>query len=221
VKKEYSVLFVGKSNSQHVQRALSFCQSNFLDVRSELGMAAQKQLPDDLKAWKGDYIFSYLSPWVIPHWLLERATRAALNFHPASPDYPGIGCYNFALYDGVDTYGATCHHMAGKVDTGDIVAVKRFRLFETDTVESIFTRTQDHLLSLFYDVIELIREDQQLPKSTEKWARKPYTRRDLNELATITPDMTGAEIKRRVRATTFGDWRPKVELHGFVFELKD
>ncbi|HTW32296.1 MAG TPA: formyltransferase family protein, partial [Candidatus Sulfotelmatobacter sp.] len=133
MKKNYSVLFLGKSNSQYVERALSFCQRNFVDVQTGLGIFGQDDLPEDLRWWKGDYIFSYLSPWIIPDGLLERANRAALNFHPASPDYPGIGCYNFALYDEVDTYGATCHHMAKEVDAGDIVAVKTFRVFPTDT----------------------------------------------------------------------------------------
>ncbi len=80
----------------------------------------------EARSWQGDYIISYLSRWVVPAELLERARRAAVNFHPASPDYPGIGCNNFALYENAAEYGVTCHHMAPRVDSGEIIAVRRF-----------------------------------------------------------------------------------------------
>src|SRR4030095_109021 len=90
--------------------------------------------PQDLHNWKGDLIISYLSQWIIPQLLLEKAAVAALNFHPGPPEYPGIGCTNFAIYDNVDEFGVTCHHMAARVDTGKIIAVKRFPVYESETV---------------------------------------------------------------------------------------
>lgn len=220
-KNEYSVLFLGKSKDEHTQRALSFCQDNFASVEFHLGRFGQGRLPEDISWWSGDYIISYLSPWVVPDSLLKRAKQAALNFHPASPDYPGIGCNNFALYDGVNEYGATCHHMASQVDTGNIVAVKRFPVFKTDSVTSILSRTHDHQLSLFYDVMSLIVNGEKIPTSVERWTRKPFTRKELNELAQISADMTKDEITKRIRATTFDSWKPTIEIHGFVFELKE
>jgi hypothetical protein len=44
-----------------------------------------------------------------------------------------------------------------------------------------------------------------LPLSQEKWTRKPYTRKQLNELCELTPDMSPEEKARRIRATTYGD----------------
>ncbi len=66
------------------------------------------------------YIISFVSPWIIPENLLNSAQKAAINFHPGPPDYPGTGCYNFALYEGTKKYGVTAHHMEKKVDTGNI-----------------------------------------------------------------------------------------------------
>ena len=54
--------------------------------------------PKEAKKWQGDYIISYLSRWIVPSYLLNNAKIASFNFHPASPEYPGIGCNNFALY---------------------------------------------------------------------------------------------------------------------------
>jgi methionyl-tRNA formyltransferase len=215
------VLVVGKSNDEHASRALQFLQDNFSEVSFHLGRFGQGKLPEAVLDWQGDYIISYLSPWVVPDTLLKRASRAALNFHPATPDYPGIGCNNFALYDNVTEYGAMCHHMAPVVDTGKVVAVKRFRVFPTDTVASILARTHDHQLSLFYDIMSLVVDGKPIPESTETWSKAPLTRKELNALARVTPEMTKEEVARRIRATSFGAWRPTVEIHGYVFELKE
>lgn len=177
-------------------------------------------LPEDVKWWSGDYIISYLSRWVVSEYLLKKAKIASINFHPASPDYPGIGCINFALYDDAKEYGVTCHHMDASVDTGAIIAVKRFPIFATDDVASLLTRTYDYQLVLFYEIMSLILEDKALPVSKERWMRKALTRKEFNALMRITPNMSQQEIAKRVKATSYNEWKPSIELHGFVFELK-
>jgi methionyl-tRNA formyltransferase len=51
--------------------------------------------------------------------------------------------------------------------------------------------------------MSLILEGKELPASDESWKRKPYKRKELNELCKITPDMPEEEIRRRVKAVTF------------------
>lgn len=218
-RKECSVLFLGKQNDEHVEKALAFCQRNLSDVTAHLGEWGDP-LPEDVESWEGDYIISYLSRWVVPEALLNRAKVAAINFHPASPDYPGIGCNNFALYEEASEYGVTCHHMAPRVDTGSIVAVRRFPVFPEDNVASLLSRTYDYQLVLFYEVVNHILRGDDLPTAEESWTRSPFSRKEFDELGRITPDMSEDEVARRVRATAFGKWKPTVELQGFVFELK-
>jgi methionyl-tRNA formyltransferase len=218
-KRKCSVLFLGKKNDKHLEKALSFCHLNITDVTAHLGEWGDP-LPERIEAWQGEYIISYLSRWVVTESLLNRARIAAINFHPASPDYPGIGCNNFALYEDAKEYGVTCHHMAPRVDTGAIIAVKRFPVYPTDNVASILTRTYDYQLTLFYDVMNLIIRDQELPVSEERWTRKPISRKEFDALMRLSPDMTKEEMTKRIRATTFGEWQPGIELHGFYFELK-
>lgn len=150
-----SILFLGKKRDEHVEKALSFCQRNFTNVTTHLGKWGDP-LPEDIGWWDGEYIISYLSRWVVPDYLLKKAKKAALNFHPASPNYPGIGCNNFALYEEAKEYGVTCHHMAPRVDTGPIIAVERFPVFPTDTVASLLLRTYDYQLVLFYKIMNII-----------------------------------------------------------------
>ncbi|MGC8857313.1 MAG: formyltransferase family protein [Anaerolineae bacterium] len=216
---ESSILFLGKADDPYCVRALEFCQASFARVTFCLGRWGDP-LPAEIRAWEGDYIISYLSRWVVPAELLRRARRAAINFHPASPEYPGIGCNNFALYEGATEYGVTCHHMAEKVDTGAIIAVRRFPVYPQDDVASLLQRTYEHQIELFFEIVGLLAEGKELPVSSEKWTRPPFTRKQFNELFRITPEMSPEEIARRIRAVSFEQWQPYIELHGFRFEYK-
>lgn len=215
---QLSILFLGKANDPHCSVALQFCRSNYAAVQSFLGEWGDS-LPDAIGRWEGDYIISYLSRWVLPPRVLKRARRAAINFHPASPDYPGFGGNNFALYEEAKEFGVTCHHMAPQVDTGPIIAVKTFPVFSTDGVESLLQRTYDHQLTLFYEVTSAILNGSQLPSSNRTWTRKPFTKKQLDELEKIDIHMTREEVRKRIRSATFKKWRPRIEFHGFVFEL--
>lgn len=172
--------------------------------------------------WKGDYIISFLSPWIVPESLLNKA-KISINFHPAPPKYPGIGCYNFAIYNQDKEYGVTCHHMLPKVDTGKVIKIRKFQMYETDTIFSLKERTMKHLIKLFYDIFEDMIQNKPLPTSEEQWSRKPYTRKDFQELCRVTRDMDDGEIKRRIRATYFPGAidLPYIEIAGNKFILKN
>ncbi|MCP5053194.1 MAG: hypothetical protein GY940_38875 [bacterium] len=218
-KSKYSILFLGKEEDGHCSKALKFVRKNFPDVSAYLGKWGDP-LPEDIGSWDGDYIISYLSRWIVPGYLIKKAKVAAINFHPASPDYPGIGCNNFALYEEAGEYGVTCHHMAAKVDTGNIIAVKRFPVFSTDDVGSLLIRTYDFQLILFYEVVGQVLRNEPLPSSKETWTRKPFSRKEFNKLGVISPEMTVEEIEKRVRATSYGVFQPTIKIGGHIFELK-
>lgn len=213
------ILFLGKDKDEHCSKALEFVKRNFKDVTTYLGKWGDP-LPENIGFWDGDYIISYLSRWVVPEHLLNSARIAAINFHPASPDYPGIGCNNFALYDEAKEYGVTCHHMANKVDTGNIIDVLRFPVFPGDNVDSLLSRTYDFQLVLFYKIIGNILKNEPLPSSKEEWTRKPISRKEFNRLSVIDPTMPKEEIEKRIRATSYREFQPMIKIAGHTFELK-
>ena len=212
------VLFFGKKGDQYCLKALQFCQSNFEKVYYYLGVKGDRW-PENIGLCDCDYIISYRSNWIIPEYLLKNANIASINFHPGSPDYPGVGCTNFALYENSKEYSVTCHHMESKVDTGRIISVKSFPICSTDTVATLTSKTYDIQLFQFFEVMEVILNGEQLPKSEKKWQRIAFTRKDLDELGRITPTMSKNEIARRIRATSYKKWRPILEMHGFKFEF--
>ena len=213
-----SVLFLGKAADEKCSRALSMIQQHFARVTSYLGNWGDP-LPPGLAHWEGDYVISYLSRWIVPANVLESTKLAAINFHPGPPEYPGFGCVNFALYENAKEYGVTCHHMAPRVDSGPIIAVKRFALVAEDNVESVLARSHACLLELFQDIISGLIKSGELPESGEQWSRKPFSRKQLDELGVLRVDMPEAEVARRIRATNYAQWKPKLVLGPFEFEL--
>jgi methionyl-tRNA formyltransferase len=165
-------------------------------------------------------VLSFLSPWIVPLQLLNRSD-IAINFHPGTAEYPGIGCYNFALYEGAQEYGAICHHMAPKVDTGPIIAERRFNIFPHETVESLKLRTMVTMINLYHEIVGFIASGRPLPSSDLQWAREAFTRKELESLGRISLEMSPDEIKKRVRAMTYPGF-PGVKLHvgGVSFETQ-
>jgi methionyl-tRNA formyltransferase len=179
-------------------------------------------LPKDI-GHEPEIILSFLSPWILPKYIIQ-LTDIALNWHPASSNYPGIGCYNFALYDEAAEYGATCHYMAEKVDTGGIVEERTFPTFRSDTVETLKLRTMVTMTAMFHDTICKIASGWKPPLCGKSWSRRPFTRKELDGLATIDVNMSADEVRRRIRATTYPGYPgPSIELGGekFFFPVQD
>lgn len=169
-----------------------------------------------------DVLISYLSPWIIPAGLLAKTRRWNINFHPGPPEYPGIGCFNFAIYNNEKKYGVTAHLMEAKVDSGKIIGIKRFSLIPEDDVFSLSEKSYTAMLNLFYEVMDNILNKGKIATCKEGWKRKPYTRKELNELCRINTEMDEQEIRRRVRATKYpGMPGAYVELGGYKFEYHD
>jgi methionyl-tRNA formyltransferase len=214
------ILFIGKADDQYSKYAGDFINLHFPGTLTIYGKRGEL-FPQEAADWKGDIIISYLSQWIIPDKVLKNAAVMAINFHPGPPDYPGIGCTNFAVYDGVSEYGVTCHHMLAKVDTGNIISVKRFPVYKTDTVFSITQRCYALILDQCFEIFDYIIQGKSLPESKEFWTRKPYLRKELNKLCRITPDMPVEEINKRIKATNFVKHWAFMQVGDNIFKLVD
>ena len=73
--------------------------------------------------------------------------------------------------------------------------------------------------TMFDNLVEYIIKYDSLPKCTEKWLRNPYKRSELEELSTITINMTEAEIDKRIKSTYFpGKPAPYISFKNRKFE---
>lgn len=160
----------------------------------------------------GDYLISFLSPWIVTEEELARYDTA-INFHPGTVDYPGIGCYNFALYDEAIEFGATCHHMLPKVDTGAVVLERRFAMRANHSVETLKLDTMNLMLGMFRDIAAVVGAGRELPRSPLHWTRKPFTHRDMEALKIIRLPADIGEVRRRIRATVYPGYPGPVLVH--------
>lgn len=214
------ILFIGKDNDRYAKIASEYLKEIFPNAKIVFGVRGVK-FPEELLTWKGDYLFSYLSQWIIPGAVLENASKGAINWHPGPPSYPGIGCTNFAVYNGEKEFGITCHYMLPKVDTGKIIETAIFPVLDKDSVFSITQKCYSSILNSFYRILEKIAAGESLPSSNETWTRKPYTRKELDALSEIKPDMSAEEIDLRIKATTYDKPWAFVDIQGRRFYWRD
>ena len=210
--------FLKKIEKMFVKEAIEFTKNKINEIDVFHGKATDP-FPPEVKHQNYDLLISYISPWIVPKAVLNQTKKWNINFHPGSTEYPGIGCFNFAIYNSAKEFGTTAHIMESTVDTGEIIGVKRFSMTEEDTVESLSQNTYSVLLSLYKDIISYIVANDSLPHCAENWKRKPYKRSELEDLATINTNMVEQEIEKRIRATYYpGKPAPFIVINGQKFE---
>ena len=199
-----------------------FANSSFVIEVLRIEFGKKKPLEHDFQC---DWLISYVCPWVIPQRVLQQA-RHNVNFHPGPPDYPGTGCYNFALYNGETQYGVTAHEMKPKVDSGTIYAVRRFPILPDDSVDTLQDRADGIMFGLFEETLRKIAggTNPVAADPPEQWhpTKKATTSKDLDRLRVIPLDADDYEVARRARAMAHRRYPTGgacVELHGCRFYI--
>jgi methionyl-tRNA formyltransferase len=221
------VLFFGRFDCQSSSKALNHLTKLGFKVTAVFSKGYGDALPDEIKSWTGDYIFCFRSMYILPKYLIDKAKVAAINFHPGSPEFPGSGCLNYALYENSKLYGVTSHLMTEKVDDGQIIECRRFPIHSTDDVDSLLERTHAKLLDLFFDIISGIALNggnyigESLNNSRDvKWSGVKRKIKDLDDLSIIDIGVSKNELEKLIRAACTEKFPLKIKLHGYEFILK-
>lgn len=221
------VLFFGLRGCHYSEKAEALLRTQGFDVLSASCAGRSDRLPQFVHEWSGDYILSFRTYFILPKRVLDRVNVAAVNFHPAPPDYPGTGCISWALYEGASTFGVTAHLMTEVIDNGPIVECRRFSISESDNVASLLSRTQAEAYQLFSDTVSaLSREgrsyiDRKISEnSREHWRGKARRIREVDALQRIDVNCSREHLERVIRATYTEKFPPFVEIHGRKFYFK-
>jgi methionyl-tRNA formyltransferase len=158
--------------------AHSFCATTF-DYTTHVTYGPGESFPDQITSWQGNWIFSFKSDLILPDRRLATASDGAINIHPATPEFRGVGGYYYALENKHTEFGVTAHEMAQEIDAGKILEVRRFPLRKDESAESLEYRAGAYCLVLFWDLLSLITEERNLPQSCEAWEGKLNTRQQL------------------------------------------
>jgi len=221
-----SVLFLSK-NDEWSRKAYMFVNQHFSNVAwltREWGESVEIKYIKE----RYDYIISYLCPCVLSQEILDLANEHAINFHPAPPKYPGIGGYNYAIWNDDEDYGVMVHEMAEKVDSGKIYNVVYFSIDKNQTVKELKEESMCMMFGLFQDtmmdIIDSGRIYQTVEEEDTKWHPTPYTRADFQkacELSLLFPSFTGEMIEKHNRAFYFPGARdfPYFMLNGKKYKV--
>lgn len=222
------VMFFGQKSCGYSQKAYAYLQHLGFEVTPVWSTNRQEKLPEDVMAWEGDYIFCFRSYYILKKPLLDRAKIAAINFHPASAEYPGSGCVNWALYDNSSTYGTIAHIMTEKIDNGAIIECRRFPVLPQDTVDTLLARTHLKTYDLILDIATgLALEGEAFLRrkieaaSHEKWRGEARKMHEIDALQNIPLTATKEEMERVIRATNTPKFPPYIMFHGRKFVLKN
>ena len=111
--------------------------------------------------------------------------------------------------------------MNNKIDNGQILEVRRFKIEPSDDLKILLERTHNELFILcseFIDNIALKKKDflTIFKKShQEEWIGEARMMSELETLKKISPEITKDELLKIIRATYIEKYPPRIELHGF------
>ncbi len=224
--KDKKVLFFGIYNCKNSKKALEILESLGCIVTPILGKERGETLPDKVLNWSGDYIFSYRCYLLIPKKVIDKANLLAINFHPSLPLFPGSASYCWAIYKSSKEYGVTIHIMNEKFDSGKILEVYKFPIFEGMRVTHLIKKTYKFSLYCFEKYINILKsksnnEISLLRNCTSKyeWLDKPKKISDLDKMRLINTNMSNNEIQKRINAFHFDNYPICLDFHGYKFKL--
>ena len=171
---------------------------------------------------KYEYLISFLNSHYINNKVRNRIRFNSFNFHPGPPEYPGFGCYNFALLDEVNFYGSTIHLINDKFDNGKIINVKKFKIsYKKMNLERLIKLTHKNIIKQAKKFIDDIIKNKIKLNNKFKWKKKAYTKKEFELAREIKLYDSKRNILKKLKAFTYKDYKSVyINLKGIKFEFK-
>ena len=210
-----SVLFIGRKKCIYSKKLKDFIFSkskNFAYIESKY----KKQKIELNNNKKYDYIFCFRSFFILKKKNLKQAKYGAINFHPGTPEFRGIGCINYAIYKNKVKYGSTCHLMDEKIDNGKILDVSYYKIDKHLNLSQLLVKTHKTMFNQAKNIISLLIKDHsnlnKLIKKNDKikWSKKIYKVKDLEKLYRIDLSKSKKKILNQIRSTYLNDYKPYI-----------
>ena len=180
------------------------------DCHDQIKIYQPEKLKDEseqiLEELKPELIITFAYRQFIPKNMLEYPKYGCLNIHPSIlPDLRGATPMPMAILNGYEETGVTLQVMGEGMDEGDVVGVRRQKLDDRETTESLMgkiTKLVEEMLE-----VELLQwidgEIKPIPQDHTK-ATYCYEKDISKEKAEIDWKKTAIEIDRQIRA--FYSW---------------
>ena len=214
---KFSILFLGRKSCNYTSKLEKYLKNySYTLVSIKSKKIGEKINRKRIKKKKLDYIICFRSFFLLDNKTLNKTKIASINFHPGPPTYRGIGCINFALFNGEKKFGTTAHLINDKIDHGSILDISFFKFNESDNLEKCLEKTHKNMFIQTKKVLNYIFKNAKNIKKlanknkNKKWSKKLYKKKDLESLYKIKKIMTQKQLERLNRATIYKNFKPKI-----------
>ena len=175
----------------------------YYDSLAKRNLDTFKKVDDIIE--KSDVIFS-LGYWrILKKDKIEKVPLGIVNFHNSyNLKYKGRNCSTYVIKNNEAFHGATMHFIDEKVDEGEIIATKKFRINQNDTAEDIFVKATNTGFKLlkenFYNVIKRQKRTLKVPDNEITYT---YGSKDLCHEIDKKHLLNEKDFLREIRSLTF------------------
>mgnify|MGYP006281775381 CR=1 FL=1 len=160
-----------------------------------------------------DFIFSIQYHKILDKKVLEHPNYGAINLHMAPlPEYRGCNQFSFAIINKENYFGTTLHYMDASIDSGDIIAEKRFKISENIRVNELYEITEKKSVELFKenltDILDLDVKSIPQDDFVKNRGCNYYKREDIYEIKELNLSWSKEKIYRYIRALDFPPFEP-------------
>lgn len=116
---------------------------------------------EEVEGLSPDIGFSVRYDKIIPQTTIDSFKQGIFNTHGGIlPEYRGSYCNINALINDEEEYGVTLHYISQGVDAGDVVAIKKVRVEESDTGFSLYKKSEQLCYEVLKENINKIIDDE-------------------------------------------------------------
>jgi UDP-4-amino-4-deoxy-L-arabinose formyltransferase/UDP-glucuronic acid dehydrogenase (UDP-4-keto-hexauronic acid decarboxylating) len=196
---------------------LTSTDSNGVGTASVAGLAARSgcriepavlvkdpAFADTLREERVDLLLNVHSLYLANGAVVDAPAIGSFNLHPGPlPEYAGLNCPSWAIYNDEPEHGVTLHWMTSGVDTGDIAYLARFPLTPKDTGLTVSAKCVRQGLPLIVKLLDAAAQDH-IPRIKQDLAmRQVYKRKDIPHEGRIDWRLPAKRIDSFVRAADY------------------
>jgi methionyl-tRNA formyltransferase len=152
------------------------------EVAAEHGIAVappelvrRPELAGTLRKCEIDLLLNVHSLYILDAEVLAAPRLGAFNLHPGLlPEYAGLSCPSWAIYNGETEYGVSVHRMTETIDAGHIAYQSRFGIRPGDTGGKLSARCVREGVPLVLRLVQEAAETGTVPAVAQDLSRRTY-----------------------------------------------
>ena len=194
------------------KRSLGFQEGSVYESAQKVGIPVLKNLDEFINLPTVDIVISVQYHKILKENHLRKASLLNVNLHMAPlPEYRGCNQFSFAIINGDTEFGASLHKIDEGIDSGPLIAERRFQIPEYCFVDQLYELTFKESFILFRNTLpNLISGDFEIISQNKTQSQKSeiHYRKEIEEIKQIDPNWTKEKILSHIRATAMPGFSP-------------